>query len=64
MKTELDKKFLILKYTQLEIGSVAVNKGRFCNNSEIETLISKRLYVENKAKLSQLIRADFVTIAK
>ena len=30
------------------------NKGRFCNNSEIDTLISKRLSVENKAKLSQL----------
>ena len=34
------------------------------NNSEIETLISKRLSVENKAKLTQLTRADFVTIAK
>ena len=30
------------------------NKGRFCNNSEIDTLISERLSVENKAKLSQL----------
>ena len=30
------------------------NKGRFCNNSEIDTLISKRLSVENKAKLFQL----------
>ena len=40
------------------------NKGRFCNNSEIDTLISKRLSVENKVKLSQLARADFVTIAK
>ena len=30
------------------------NKGRFCNNSEIDTLISKRLSVQNKAKLSQL----------
>ena len=28
------------------------NKGRFCNNSKIDTLISKLLYVENKAKLS------------
>ena len=43
---------------------VTVNKGRFCNNIEIDTLISKRLYVENKAKLSQLTRADFATIAK
>ena len=40
------------------------NKGRFCNNSEIETLLSKRLSVENKAKLSQLTRADLVTIAQ
>ena len=29
-------------------------QGRICNNSEIDTLISKRLSVENKAKLSQL----------
>ena len=28
------------------------NKGRFRNNSKIDTLISKRLSVENKAKLS------------
>ena len=33
---------------------VLSNKGRFCNNSEIDTLISKRLSVKNKAKLSQL----------
>ena len=33
---------------------VKSNQGRFCNNNEIDTLISKRLYVENKAKLSQL----------
>ena len=32
----------------------AMNKGRFCNNSEINTLISKRLYVKNNARLSQL----------
>ena len=30
----------------------------------IKTLILKRLSVENKAKLSQLTRADFVTIVK
>ena len=30
------------------------NKGRFCTNSEIDTLISKRVSVENKVKLSQL----------
>ena len=40
------------------------NKGRLCNNSEIDSIISKRLYVENKVKLSQLTRTDFVTIAK
>ena len=40
------------------------NKGRFCDKIEIYTLIPKRLSVENKAKLSQLTRADFVTIAK
>ena len=33
---------------------VAANKSRFCNNSETDTLISKRLSVENKAKISQL----------
>ena len=44
--------------------SLATNKGRFGNNSQIDILISKRLSVENKAKLSQLTRADFATIAK
>ena len=44
--------------------TLSTNKGRFCNNSEIDRLISKRLSVENKVKLSQLTRADFVTIAK
>ena len=39
-------------------------KGRFCNHSKIDTLISKRLTVENKAKLSQLTRAFFGTLAK
>ena len=37
---------------------------RFRKNSEFDTLISNRLSVENKAKHSQLTRADFVTIAK
>ena len=41
-----------------------VDKGRFCNNSEIDILTSKRLSVENKAKLSEPTRADFVAIAK
>ena len=40
------------------------NKSRFGNNNEIDTLISKRFSVENKAKLSQLTRVDFVTITK
>ena len=31
---------------------VPQNKGRFCKNSEIDSLISKRLSLENKAKLS------------
>ena len=47
----------------IDINVLSQNKGRFCNNSEIDTLISKRFSVENKAKLSQLTRADFVTIA-
>ena len=29
-----------------------MKKGRFCNNSEIDTLISKQSSVENIAKLS------------
>ena len=45
-------------------STALANEGRFCNNSKINTLISKQLSVENKAKLSQLTRADFVTIAK
>ena len=42
----------------------STNKGTFCNNSKTDALISKQLSVENKAKLSQLTRAHFVTIAK
>ena len=38
------------------------NKGMFCNNNEIETLISKRLSVENKPRLYQITRADFVKL--
>ena len=33
--------------------TLSANKDRFCNNSKIETLISKRISVEHKAKLSQ-----------
>ena len=40
------------------------NKGTFCNNSEIDTLISNGLSVENKVKLSQPTKVDFVRIAK
>ena len=40
------------------------NKGRFCNTNEIGPLISERLSVENKAKLSRLTREDFETLAK
>ena len=34
--------------------TLSIKKGIFYNNSEINTLISKRLPVENKGKLSQL----------
>ena len=34
--------------------TLSTKNGRFCNNSEIDTLISKPLSVENKPKLSQL----------
>ena len=44
--------------------TLPTNKGRCCHNSEIDTRISKRLSEENKAKLSEPTRADFVTIAK
>ena len=37
--------------TSPSIIMYAENKGRFCNDSKIETLISKRLSVKNKAKL-------------
>ena len=40
------------------------NRDRFCNNSKFDKLISKQFSVENKAKLSQLTRVDFATIAK
>ena len=36
------------------LTTLSANKGRFCKNSDIDTLISKRPSVENKAKLSQL----------
>ena len=42
---------------------INTNKIRFCSNYGIDTLISKLLSVENKAKLSQPTRAYFVTIA-
>ena len=58
-------KIKILIFTQQLCSSLIPNNmGRFCNNTEIDKLISKRLFVENKAKLSQLTRADFVRIAK
>ena len=42
-------------YTQQKIQSTqSSEQGQFCNNGEIDTLISKRLSVENKAKHSQL----------
>ena len=40
-------------------------KGRqILQQKRIDTLLSKRLSAENKAKLSRLTSADFVTIAK
>ena len=51
-------------FATLPVYSAPGNKGRFCNNSAIDTLISDLLSVENKVKLSQLTRAYFVTIAK
>ena len=44
----------IYKYIYITKYSTIYNKGRFYNNSKIDTLISKRLSVKNKAKLSQL----------
>ena len=41
-----------------------IKQGQISNNSDIDTLTSKRLSVENKGKLSQLTRADFVIVGK
>ena len=41
---------------------VEYNKGRFCNNSNIDTLILKPLSVENKAKPSQLVTQNTFSI--
>ena len=50
---------------KIKQGFACMNKKcRFCSNNEIDTLISKRLYVENKAKLSELTRANLVAITK
>ena len=50
--------FLICcKHFTKETGSN--QQSRFCKNSEIDPLISKRLSVENKVKLSQLTRGRF-----
>ena len=38
-------------------------QGHISNTSEMETLISKLLSIKNRAKLFQLTRVDFVTIA-
>ena len=40
--------------TTLSLYQLGSDKGRFCNNIETDTVISKRLSVENKAKVSQL----------
>ena len=54
----------LLEIQCIGLQSTFLNKGRFCNNRENDTLISKRLSEENKAKLFQLTRADFATIEK
>ena len=46
--TPVDQFGMLIKSCHAAIN----NKCRFCNNSQIGTLISKRLSVENKAKLS------------
>ena len=48
----------------LRTSQIIYFHGRFCNYSDIGPLISKQLSVENKANISQLTRADFVTIAE
>ena len=60
--SEIETLNLIVYREQSE--TLSTNKGKVCNNSEIYTLISKWLSIEKKAKLSQITRADFVTIAK
>ena len=41
-----------------------LTRADFVTIAKLKTLISKRLSVENKAKLSLLTKAHFVTIAK
>ena len=60
-KTDTNFKAIICRE---QSETLSTNKVRFCNSSEIDAPISKRLPVENKAKLSQLTRAAFVTIVK
>ena len=44
----------IILYVDKSLYYRLLNKGRFYNNSKIDTLISRRLSVENKAKFSKL----------
>ena len=46
-----------VKLNKRSVLLLELHKGRFWNNSQIDKLISKRLSVENKAKLSQPTRA-------
>ena len=58
----------ILQHCEIEIQTLQQTVSKFASNAstslvkniEIDTLISKGLSVENKAKLSQLTRAYFV----
>ena len=45
--------FTVAHMEQIPITFRPIKKGRFCNNIEIYTLISKQLSTENKAKLSR-----------
>ena len=53
--TKFQSKIECPRWTKNRWTEIALNKkGRFCNNIEIYTLISKRLSIESQAKLSQL----------
>ena len=45
---------MMAKHFLLKCISICINKGRLFNNSDIDTLISNRLSLENKGKFSYL----------